>query len=194
VTRLVEQKGPYLIKHAASQALKLGGQFILLGSSPNKEIQKLFNELKKTYAHSKDLHIHFSYDEALSHHLFAAADMIIIPSLFEPCGLTQMIALRYGTIPIVRKTGGLADTIFDVEDETSPSEKHNGFSFSKLDLEAVSNVLKRAFDYCLYDRNTWNQLIKNGLNMHFNWDKSANQYLELYQLALQNSTSLSKLF
>lgn len=117
VTRLVHQKGIHLIKHAAWRTLERGGQFVLLGSAPDPKVQGEFNALRdqllRQYPDRASLW--FAYDEPLSHLIYAASDMFLVPSMFEPCGLTQMVSLRYGTIPVVRKTGGLADTVFDVD-------------------------------------------------------------------------------
>ena len=108
VTRLASQKSPELILHGMQRILKKGGQCLLLGSQASPEFE---SELKKL--RGDDFSFFLKHDESLAHLVFAGADMLLIPSLFEPCGLTQMIALRYGTIPIARKTGGLADTVFD---------------------------------------------------------------------------------
>jgi starch synthase len=129
ITRLVPQKGPELIKQALLKTIERGAQFVLLGSSATPVWEKVFSALKKEHGISKNVAIVLDRDEALAHLVYAAADMFIIPSIFEPCGLTQMIALRYGAIPIVRKTGGLADTVHDVD--TSPKEEklRNGYTF-----------------------------------------------------------------
>ncbi|KAL8460875.1 hypothetical protein ACS0TY_032391 [Phlomoides rotata] len=111
VTRLVPQKGVHLIRHAIYRTLELGGQFVLLGSSPVPQIQREFEEIRDHFKTHKHARLVLKYDESLSHLIYAASDMLIIPSIFEPCGLTQMIAMRYGSIPIVRRTGGLNDRL-----------------------------------------------------------------------------------
>ena len=116
VSRLTAQKGVNLIKHAAWRVLERGGVFVLLGSAPDPKIQADFEGLANSlgYAGSK-VRFCFAFDEPLSHLIYAASDIVLVPSMFEPCGLTQMIAMRYGSIPVVRHTGGLRDTVFDVE-------------------------------------------------------------------------------
>lgn len=181
IGRLVEQKGPRLIAHAFRQVLSLGGQCVILGSPYSKEIEKLFLELESSYNSNPNGKIILGYDEALSHKIFAASDILLIPSLFEPCGLTQMIALRYGTIPIVRKTGGLADTIIDIEDKSSNPSDRNGFVFHNPTEEELSNALTRAFT--LWEKNPifWQKLMQQGMTQNFSWEKAALNYLEIYR-------------
>ncbi|XP_068658248.1 probable starch synthase 4, chloroplastic/amyloplastic isoform X2 [Aristolochia californica] len=133
ITRLVPQKGVHLIRHAIFRTLELGGQFILLGSSPVPHIQREFEGIAINFENHPHIRLLLKYDEALSHSIYAASDMFIIPSIFEPCGLTQMIAMRYGSVPIARKTGGLNDSVFDINDDTIPVEFRNGFTFSVPD-------------------------------------------------------------
>ena len=179
VTRLVPQKGPALIQEAILRTLELGGQFILLGSSPSVEIQQEFLNLQKDVREQNAV-IALEYDEALAHRIYAAADMLVIPSIFEPCGLTQMIALHYGTIPIVRKTGGLADTVFDLETSDASPEMRNGFSFDAPESLEMRNALDRAFS-CLRNRpKVWDKLIENGMRADFSWKNSAKEYLKIY--------------
>ncbi|CAI5500877.1 unnamed protein product, partial [Closterium sp. Naga37s-1] len=135
VTRLVPQKGVHLIRHAIFRARERGAQFVLLGSSPVPDIQRDFEGIAVQMAGSGDVRLVLKYDENLSHLLFAAADLAIIPSIFEPCGLTQLIAMRYGAIPLVRRTGGLADSVFDVDDDSVPMDSRNGFCFTKADVQ-----------------------------------------------------------
>ncbi|XP_021295195.1 probable starch synthase 4, chloroplastic/amyloplastic isoform X2 [Herrania umbratica] len=152
ITRLVPQKGVHLIRHAIYRALEMGGQFVLLGSSPVAHIQKEFE----------------------------ASDMFIIPSIFEPCGLTQMIAMRYGSVPIARKTGGLNDSVFDVDDDTIPHQFQNGFTFTTPDEQGVNTALERAFNLYKNDKASWQRLVQKDMNIDFSWDSSASQYEELY--------------
>ena len=119
-------------------------------------------------------------DERLAHLIFAAADLFIIPSLFEPCGLTQMIALRYGTIPIVRVTGGLADTVFDIDTSSKPLNERNGFTFDFPDKEGVYWALDRAIACYKEDREKWLQLLMNGMKMDFTWKSATPLYVKLY--------------
>lgn len=118
VSRLTSQKGVHLIKHAAFRVLERGGIFVLLGSAPDPKIQEEFNELANSLGYAgNNVKFCFTYDEPLSHLIYAASDMILVPSMFEPCGLTQLIAMRFGSVPVVRETGGLRDTVFDVDND-----------------------------------------------------------------------------
>ncbi|MBS0607479.1 MAG: glycogen synthase [Parachlamydiales bacterium] len=181
VTRLVPQKGPELIKGALKRTLEKGGQFILLGSSPIPEIHKEFELLQEKFKNDKRVAILMDKDEALAHLIFAAADMFIIPSLFEPCGLTQMIALRYGTVPIVRMTGGLADTVFDIETSLKPADERNGFTFDYPDEQGVCWALDRALDCFKEDPKRWHQLMRNGMKEDFTWKRAGRKYVEIYE-------------
>jgi len=170
ISRLVPQKGPLLIEAALEHTLDKGGQFILLGSSPIAEIRARFEALEKKLSHNKNVAFFLDYDEALSHLVYAGSDMIVIPSIFEPCGLTQMIALRYGTVPIVRKTGGLADTV----------SVKNGFIFAKPEKTALFGALDEALTLFSKDRNKWDSLAQAGMALDFSWNKSMNDYLQTY--------------
>ncbi|XP_031388359.1 probable starch synthase 4, chloroplastic/amyloplastic isoform X4 [Punica granatum] len=143
ITRLVPQKGVHLIRHAMYRTMELGGQFILLGSSPILHIQREFEGIVSQFQNHDHVRLILKYDESLSHRIYAASDMFIIPSIFEPCGLTQMIAMRYGSIPIARKTGGLNDSVFDVDDDTVPLQFRNGFTFLNADEQKLGSSLFR---------------------------------------------------
>ncbi len=181
ITRLVPQKSPQLIKAALVRTLEKEGQFILLGTTQDPEIKLEFERLQKEFKGNPDVALVFENDETLAHLIFAAADMFIIPSLFEPCGLTQLIALRYGTIPIARVTGGLADTVFDIDTASKPINERNGFTFDYPDEQGVYWALDRALKLYMDDPNTWRTLIKQGIGMDFSWKHAAPQYVSLYQ-------------
>lgn len=184
VCRLVPQKGIQMIKQAISYASKNNAQFILFGSSPIEKIQKDFDILKETYKDNPNIQFIFeSYNEELSHQIYAGADMIICPSLFEPCGLTQLIALQYGTVPIVRETGGLADTVFDV-DKTNLG---NGFTYTCPSKLGIETALKRAFKLYLENPSLWHEVVRSGMNMDFSWKASAKKYLEIYENVTQKA-------
>ncbi|XP_011007517.1 PREDICTED: probable starch synthase 4, chloroplastic/amyloplastic isoform X3 [Populus euphratica] len=180
ITRLVPQKGVHLIRHAIYRTLELGGQFVLLGSSPVAHIQREFEGIANHFVNHHHIRLILKYDESLSHSIFAASDIFIIPSIFEPCGLTQMIAMRYGSIPIVRKTGGLNDSVFDVDDDTVPPQFRNGFTFSTPDEHGVNSALDRAFNYYRNNTEVWQQLVQKDMSMDFSWELSTSQYEELY--------------
>ncbi|CDZ80375.1 putative glycogen synthase 2 [Candidatus Rubidus massiliensis] len=181
VTRLVPQKGIELIKQAIVRTLEKKGQFVLLGSSPIISIQEEFQQLKDYYRNNPNVCFFLSHNEPLAHLIYAGSDMFVIPSIFEPCGLTQMIALRYGSIPIVRNTGGLSDTIFDFDYSGLPLEQTNGFSFDYPDETGLNSALDRALDYWFKEPKTWRKLALQGMHCDFSWKCSAKKYIELYQ-------------
>lgn len=180
ITRLVPQKGVHLIRHAIYLTLELGGQFVLLGSSPVPHIQREFEGIANHFKNHDNIRLILKYDESLSHTIYAASDMFIIPSIFEPCGLTQMISMRYGAVPIARKTGGLNDSVFDIDDDTIPSQFRNGFTFVNADEKGIDGALVRAINLFRDDPESWKQLVQKDMNIDFSWDSSAAQYEELY--------------
>lgn len=182
ITRLDPQKSPDLIAYGITRTLELGGQFILLGSisTSNSDIQEQFITLQEKYRDDHRVAILLMNDEALAHLIFAASDLFIIPSLFEPCGLTQMIAMHYGTIPIARMTGGLVDTVFDIDTSSKPLNERNGFTFDFPDPQGVNWALERAI-ICYKNHKKWQQLLRAGLNADFSWGKSIKQYLLIYK-------------
>lgn len=181
ITRLVPQKGLEMIKYALSYAISHHAQFVLLGSGPIPSINTDFFALKTQYTDHPDVHLILHHQEELAHMIFAASDMIIVPSIFEPCGLTQMIALKYGAIPIVRKTGGLADTIFDVDYSGKPFNETNGFTFDFPDNQGVESALSRAIEYWFHKQEKWRALMINGMQIDFSWNHPADKYLEIYK-------------
>lgn len=181
ITRLVPQKGIELIKHTMHHIVEKRGQFILLGSSPIPDISDEFHFLKQQYIDHPHISLTLHHQEELAHMIYAGSDIFIVPSLFEPCGLTQMIALKYGTIPIVRRTGGLADTIFDVDHSDKPFANTNGYTFDSPDASGIDSALDRA-TRCWFDNpERWRQIVLNGMKIDFSWDYPSNQYLEIYR-------------
>ena len=182
ITRLVEQKGPELIEAALIETLRIGGTFVLLGSSPSPKIQTHFEKLKAQYE-GKSALFHFEYDEALAHQVYAGLDFLVLPSRYEPCGLSQMIAMRYGTIPIARATGGHKDTIFDCEDAKIPSKNQNGFLFPNYTSRSELEALNRAVALFKNKPSLVQSLIRNGMAINWSWEKPAQQYLSVYRKA-----------
>ena len=187
VTRLTEQKGVHLIKRACRYALEKGAYFVLLGSAPDDRIAhdfaNLANEMKSQ--HPGHGGFFFSYDEPLSHLIYAGADIFCVPSMFEPCGLTQMIAMRYGAVPLVRRTGGLRDTVFDVQLDPARAASHgkscNGYNFDGEHEQDIEYALNRALgDY--FDRDKWNQmdLPSAGMRQDWSWTSPSERYVDLY--------------
>lgn len=176
ITRLVDQKAPHLILEAIKHIEKNNAQAVLLGSDPEPALKSEFEKLRG----SKNIYIDFRFQESLSHLCYAAADAIVVPSIFEPCGLTQMIAMRYGTIPIVRKTGGLSDTVFDVEHSNVQKNYRNGFVFEYPTLDSMDYIINRACKYFREEKENWNKLIKSCLSYDFSFKKAASEYLKIY--------------
>ncbi|MFZ0564842.1 MAG: glycogen synthase [Chlamydiales bacterium] len=183
ITRLVPQKGPKLIQAALSHTLKKGGQFILLGSTFDEEMRTVFTHLKQKLAHNRNVHMELTYNEELAHLVYAGSDLFVAPSLFEPCGLTPLIAMRYGTVPLVRQTGGMKDTVF---------EGKNGFSFITPTPAAIHKALNRALACWASHPKRWRALMKKGMEEDFSWSKSADAYLKIYRNLYRELLSVSK--
>lgn len=181
IARLVPQKGIELIKHTIKHIVEKKGQFVLLGTSPIPSISAEFHRLKHQYTDHPHIHLILHHQEDLAHLIYAGCDMFIVPSLFEPCGLTQMIALKYGTVPIVRRTGGLADTIFDVDYSNRPFSETNGYVFDYPDNIGIDSALDRAIQCWFADPEKWRHLMLNGMKIDFSWNNSSNLYLDVYK-------------
>ncbi len=171
IARLVPQKGVEMIKHSIFEVLDRGGQFVLLGSAATKEINDDFHALKIHFADNPNVHLELHHHEELAHLIYAGCDLFMVPSLFEPCGLTQIIALRYGTVPLVRRTGGLADTVFDDD---------NGFTFDTPNFASCDAALHRALDLYENDKKAWTEMMVRGMKMDFSWKRSSKEYLDVY--------------
>ncbi|WP_431064690.1 glycogen synthase GlgA [Methylotuvimicrobium sp.] len=181
VGRLDPQKGLDLVRHALFYSLNHRAQFVLLGSSPERDINSYFWELKRHLNESPDCHIEVGFDEGLAHLIYAGADMIVVPSLFEPCGLTQLIAMKYGTVPIVREVGGLADTVFD-KDHAHHKALHerNGYVFRDYNNDGLESALSRAID-CYYQfPDHFRELMKNAMRCDYSWKYPGQHYLNIY--------------
>ncbi len=171
ISRLVSQKGLDLLVKAAPEVLKMGAGFVILGSG-DQALEKQFRDLAAQWP--AQVFLSTDYDEGLAHKIIAGTDAVIVPSRFEPCGLVQMYALRYGTLPIVRYTGGLADSV--VEDK----DKSTGFVFEQATVAALSEALIRAC--ALYRSPThWKKRQVNAMAQDFGWSASAKKYVQLYQ-------------
>jgi starch synthase len=181
VGRLDTQKGVGLIRHAIFRSLQRNAQFVLLGTSPELGINAEFWQLKHQLNDSPDCHLEIGYDEELSHLIYAGADIQIVPSLFEPCGLTQMIALRYGTVPVVRAVGGLADTVFDRDWSDRPPAQRNGYVFHQTDNLALESALDRAIALWHGDAEAFRALAINGMHYDYSWNRPGADYLNVYE-------------
>lgn len=187
VTRLVPQKGPELLEAALEKTIEWGGSFILLGSSPIPALQEHFNKLRIKYRGHPQVFLQYEYNENLAHQIYAALDLLLVPSHIEPCGLTQMIGMRYGTVPIVRATGGLKDTVFDHNDLLVPSSQRNGFSFLQPSPESMTRALSRAFHLFRSDPKAFATLQKRGMESDFSWAQPMQRYLSLYRELLKGA-------
>lgn len=183
ISRLVSQKGIDLAIYALTNILEAGHdiQFICLGSGE----AQFEHELRVLRARFPDrVAVNIGYDEALSHQIEAGADVFLMPSRFEPCGLNQMYSLRYGTLPIVRNTGGLADTVVDASDENRKAGVANGFCFNDASVESLLQALLRALDLFARPR-IWRSMMLTAMQQELSWNNSANAYIELYQSLAQ---------
>ncbi len=181
VGRLDHQKGVHLIFHAVPYCLEHGCQFVLLGSSPHGHIHEAFLNLKRHFNDHPDCHLEIGYNEELSHLIYAGSDLILVPSEYEPCGLTQIIGLKYGTVPVVRNTGGLADTVFDANHAPKPYHERNGFVFNDYNWPGLESALKRAIGlwYC-YPQH-FRELMVNGMCCDYSWNHPGQDYLNIYR-------------
>lgn len=179
ISRLVSQKGIDLSLYAMDRLLGEGHdiQLICLGSG-EADFEQQLRIIRSRYPDR--VGVQLGYDEALAHHIEAGADAFLMPSRFEPCGLNQLYSLRYGTLPIVRHTGGLADTVIDVSDETLKNGSANGFSFQRADGMSLYSTLLRAIDLYRHPR-LWRNVMLTAMAQDVSWQKSADTYLTLYQ-------------
>lgn len=180
VSRLDEQKGTDLMLHGIFYALSQQAQFVLLGSGSDPEINNKFFAVKQELNDNPDCHLEIGYNEELAHLIYAAADMILIPSVYEPCGLTQLIGLKYGAVPIVRRTGGLVDTVFDANYADKPYEERNGYVFNDLDPPALESAMTRAIGLWYKYPRYFRELRLNGMRQDHSWNRSGNDYLNIY--------------
>lgn len=180
VGRLDAQKGVHLITHAIHYSLRQGAQFVLLGVASNNEINNHFWHQKHILNENPNCHLELSFNEELSHLIYAGADMVIIPSLFEPCGLAQMIGLKYGTVPVVRSIGGLVDTVFDKDYAQMDWEKRNGFVFNQADSAGVESALNRAIALWYSYPDDFRSLMIHGMKYDFSWNYPGHHYLNIY--------------
>ena len=181
VGRLDTQKGLHLIRHALFFALEQDAQFVLLGSGSEHGINEDFWHLKLRLNDNPDCHLEIGYDEDLAHLIYAGADLLVMPSLYEPCGLTQMIALRYGTVPVVRAVGGLKDTVFDRDYSALPPQQRNGFVFEHADPLGLESALDRALGLWRNEPALFRQLVLQGMACDYSWNHPGQRYLDLYE-------------
>ena len=174
VTRLTPQKGLDLIDDVMKELVDMGAQFIILGAGA-ESIEKVFIKAEKKYPEA--IAAEMKFDSNLAQTIYAGADMLLMPSRFEPCGLSQIIAMRFGAIPIVRETGGLADTVRD---------GYTGFVFKHYDKQALLWAIRRAVDVYYNQKDYWHKMQIRAMKKDFSWKSSAKKYLWLYKKAIRN--------
>ena len=175
ISRLSGQKGLDLVECVLDGIMNTGAQMVVLGMGEDKYVD-LFNWAQWKY--QGKLAARIEMNGALAHRIYAGADMFLMPSMFEPCGLSQLISLRYGTLPIVRETGGLRDTVTAYNEFTGDG---NGFSFFNYNAHDMLYVIERAVDYYKNRPEVWHVLMKRAMSGQYGWDQSASHYIELYE-------------
>lgn len=175
VSRLVDQKGLDLLCFIMEEILMLDVQIVILGTGERQYEEKL-----QTFAEKyRDKFVFKNgFDDQLAHQIYAGIDILLMPSLFEPCGISQMIAMRYGTIPIVRETGGLKDTVIPYNEYTGEG---NGFSFANYNAHELLFAVQRAVEIFDSDKTAWARLKNNAMKRDFSWESSASAYINIYK-------------
>ncbi len=178
VTRLVDQKGMDILTEALPEIMSLGVRLVILGTGEEK-YQRILSDAAERY--QGRMRFLLRYDDALAKNVYAGCDMFLMPSRYEPCGLGQMIALRYGTVPLVRRTGGLTDTVAGYDPKTG---RGTGFLFEEYSAQALVDCLRRALEV-YSNRNKWKRLVQNGMKQDFSWERSAKEYVKVYRKAMR---------
>lgn len=175
VSRLVDMKGLDLVAHILDELLQEDIQLVVLGTG-DKKYEDMFKEFQYKYPSKLSANIYFSETEA--HKIYAGSDIFLMPSMIEPCGLSQLMALRYGTIPIVREVGGLKDTIIPFNKYTG---KGNGFSFRNYNAHELLFKIRDALDIYRKDKKTWKKIMQAAMNSDHSWENSSKEYIKLYK-------------
>jgi starch synthase len=183
VARLVSQKGFDLVAAGLEQIVAMGAQVTILGTG-DPDYEAVFRQASERWP--RQVRAVIGFDEGLAHRIEAGADIFLMPSRFEPSGLNQLYSLRYGTVPVVRHTGGLADSIVDVTPETLQSGQANGFVFENYSPEALVATVGRALA-AYRDPGLWRWLQQVGMRADFSWDRVADRYWALYQLTSERA-------
>lgn len=175
ISRLTKQKGLDLVRHVFHEMIHEDVQFILLGSG-EPEFEHFFREMEWVYPDKVRSYIGFN--EHLAHQIYAGSDLFLMPSQFEPCGLGQLIAMKYGSLPLVRETGGLNDTVHSYNEETGVG---NGFSFSNFNAHDMLNTYQRALNFYQKEPATWAKIVESAMKADYSWSQSAKAYMKLYE-------------
>ena len=183
---MTEQKGLHLLPQVLADVVAMGGQVALLGEG-DAWLVETFIEAAARYPGQVGVRI--GYDEAAAHNVLAGSDVVLVPSAFEPCGLTQLYGLRYGTLPLVRRVGGLADTVVDCTPENRAAGTATGFVFDALTASDLRSAMHRAFT--LFKTPEWKVIQRRGMRLQFDWIAAARHYGALYESA-HRSLSLTR--
>lgn len=180
VSRLTEQKGFLLVLDELAEILEKDVQLVLLGTG-DRQIEQAFNQVEQQFANKFKANI--TFDVELAQLIYAGADLFLMPSKSEPCGLSQMLAMHYGTLPIVHEIGGLKDTVIPYNPITKSG---TGFGFSKFNTTDLKNSIQAAINLYWQDQDSWKIVMKHAMKKDFSWEKSSQRYLDLYQKAVSN--------
>lgn len=178
ISRLTSQKGFDLIECVLEEILQMDLQLVLLGKG-DEHYKYIFENA--AYWHKDKVSANITFSDTLAQRIYAGSDMFLMPSLFEPCGLGQIFSFRYGSVPIVRETGGLNDTVLSYNDETGAG---NGFTFANYNAHDMLNTIRRAVDFYHNRKDIWKLIVERGMRADFSWDKSAKEYKRMYQETL----------
>jgi starch synthase len=180
--RLDEQKGMHLVHHALFYTLAHRGQFVLIGDAHYHDgITNHFWHLKNYLNENPDCHLEIGYREDIAHLVYAGSDLLVVPSMFEPCGLVPLIGMRYGTVPLVRATGGMADTVFDYDNSGRRPAERNGYVFHHTDNRAVESALGRALRLWSVRPREFGRLVANCMRADYSWAQPGQDYLDIYE-------------
>jgi starch synthase len=183
ISRLTTQKGVDLLIEALPRLLGRGAQLAVLGTG-DRELEAAFHRAEE--AHPGQVAVVIGYDEALAHRLQGGADVVVMPSRFEPCGLSQLYGLRYGTLPVVARVGGLADTVIDANEAALHDGVATGFQFSPVEADPLAVALERACEH-YEDRVAWKKTVRRAMSRDVSWQRAAQQYVELYRRIVESA-------
>lgn len=175
ISRLTSQKGFDLIECVLEEILQMDLQLVLLGKG-DENYKYVFENA--AYWHKDKVSANITFSDTLAQRIYAGSDMFLMPSLFEPCGLGQIFSFRYGSVPIVRETGGLNDTVLSYNEETGAG---NGFTFANYNAHDMLNTIRRAVEFYYNRKDIWKLIVERGMRADFSWDKSAKEYKKMYQ-------------
>ncbi len=174
ISRFVDQKGLELVADSLEEILQRDVQLVVLGTG-EKHYEQMFASFAQKYSHKVSANIYF--DNVLAHKIYASADFVLVPSVYEPCGLTQLIGLKYGAVPIVRETGGLKDTVLSYNEQTGEG---NGFSFAETNAHDFAYTVNRALNFFYSNKKVFREIQRRGMRQDYSWKESASKYLALY--------------